>query len=444
MFRPQNACILRATLPQPPWKKPLNWSLHVTIDGEERIPFHLYVRPSAAQTALSLPFSNLPVELQLHILSFCSAPTLFQIMRVSSRLRIEASKLFWADPNTFYLIELCWLLEGGYPGSTCYDMPFLSEVQNIKVEHQRGEDDKIGPLLDDGTRKIRHDLVRRFWDTVKKRFPRVRRMVISQNWESISYDKSGFPCVKILVESCPLQIDISAIILEQTDPRKDNSNNNSNNNSDSDNNMVPPPTNERQQSLYQYTPHDGWRRLLPCPRFKTILMPMKRFHGPVGEFEGLRYISNRLTLRHFALGPLIIEAVDRHYFGEGRQVPFSCPVLGCDGFFNNAGQWTVHATEAHNVGSITQKRFEILPTELIEVFKGHERGLEVKGKELAEKTSRMYNKWNKEGAEERRNMEREWINQLENDEAWDTGTAARESTLWEYFTMIMDPTWCGQ
>ncbi|KAF2465802.1 uncharacterized protein BDR25DRAFT_345960 [Lindgomyces ingoldianus] len=389
MFTQQSVCNLRVMLPQPPWTKSFNWNLHITLDGEERIPFHL--------------------------------------------LRIEAAKLFWADPNTYYLVESHWLLEGGYPGGTCYDLPFLAHVQNVEVEYQHGSDNRIGPLHD-GIRDIRQDVVRNFWNTLKKRFPRVRRAVINQNWESLSdkdYNKPAFPCLKILVESCPLKIDVSAFVLEEASSLPENT-------------TITLPTNKWQRSLYRPTLDGEWRKVAPCFNRKTILMPMKRFHGPVGEFEKLRYLRNRLALQHFALGPLVIEALDRHHFDEGRQEPFLCPESGCNAYFEKAGQWTMHAIETHNVPSIKEKRFDILPNKLRDAFERHESDLERKREEVAGESRRMFNEWNEEGGEKRRDIERGWMDQLENEEAWDTGTEARESELWKFFTMVMNPTWCGQ
>src|SRR3954462_7655609 len=88
-----------AALSHPPWTKGLERDFYMTTDGEKLIPFHTYVRFSGNCTPASQPsqtlwiFNRLPEEIQLHILAMCSASTLFQLMHVSSKLRIEASKL---------------------------------------------------------------------------------------------------------------------------------------------------------------------------------------------------------------------------------------------------------------------------------------------------------------------------------------------------------------
>ena len=78
-----------------PWTKPLNWDLHTNPYGEPCIPFSLYVRSERTTSYTALPgFWILPTELQIRILFFCDAPTLFQLMQVSTAMRVEAKKLF--------------------------------------------------------------------------------------------------------------------------------------------------------------------------------------------------------------------------------------------------------------------------------------------------------------------------------------------------------------
>jgi hypothetical protein len=49
---PQDVCNLFATLRHPPWTEELNWGLRMTMSGEERIPFHSYVKPSTMSTSV--------------------------------------------------------------------------------------------------------------------------------------------------------------------------------------------------------------------------------------------------------------------------------------------------------------------------------------------------------------------------------------------------------
>lgn len=116
---------------------------------------------------------------------------------------------------------------------------------------------------------------------------------------------------------------------------------------------------------------------------------------------------------------------------------------GCDVHFEKAGQWTQHAAEAHSIDLIMKSRFDILPSALQYIFEERKNNLEQEGKAVGRKSGKIYNDWNEEGGE-KRELERGWIYQLENDEAWDTGMKGTESELWERFITIMDPTWVGQ
>lgn len=259
------------------------------MNGEQLVPFHLCVQPSAVQICSSSQissfpqFGKLPAELQLRILALCSAPTLFQAMRVSSTLRIEASKIFWAAPDTYFYTEDWRLLEGGsHPDHICHDLPFLAHVQNVEVEYHDGADNKIGPLRkfvpgEPRIMDIRHDLVRDFWKSLKKRFPNVKRVVINKHWESPPHRKDTKPvlwCLEILVRSCPPEIEASAFILEEKSLLIDAS-------------TTTPRLKKWQRPLYQPTADGGWEKVSSDWNRKTILMPMKRFQGLVGEFERL-------------------------------------------------------------------------------------------------------------------------------------------------------------
>lgn len=198
----------------------------MTLDGEERIPFHSYVQSNAvqprssSQISLFPDFNQLPEELRLRILTFCSAPTLYQIMHTSI-LRTEAAKLFWADPNTYYLIEAFWLFGGGHSGHTCYDLSFMAYAQNVEIEYDLSSDDKIGPIKED-VLELDYEKAREFWKTFQTRFPRAKRVVVNQNWESLSIrqhdDEPIARCLKVPIETCPVEIDVLAFVLVEVEP----------------------------------------------------------------------------------------------------------------------------------------------------------------------------------------------------------------------------------
>lgn len=110
-------------------------------------------------------------------------------MKVSSTLRTEASKLFWANTEAYVLIEAQWLLEGGYPGYTHSDLGFLAHVQNVEVDYWQGIDDRICPLHEDGTVEVQQDQITNFWESLVKRCPRAKRVIVNQCWTSLQARK---------------------------------------------------------------------------------------------------------------------------------------------------------------------------------------------------------------------------------------------------------------
>jgi hypothetical protein len=434
---PEFACNLSATLSYPPWRNDLDWGLYTTKEWEKRTTFHSYVQPGAATACLpgqvsSFPrFSTLPAELQLRVLSFCPARTLFQVMRVSSTLRTEASKLFWANPNAFFVVEAYWLLDGGYPGNTCWDMAFLHHVQQVEIEYYPGAGNTICPQ-EVGEISVRQDLILCFWKSFKQRFPNAKRVIINQNWETTSCWSDTEPValpLRTLIQYCPPGINVSAFVLEKN-PLIDNS-------------TIITSKKSWQRSLYQPTADGRWETLQLDGRHTTLFMPTKQFSGPVGEFRGLAYECERIACQKYGLWPLMIEALDRHHFDGGRNESFTCPAFGCDAYFAKAGEWTVHAVKLHCQGWRAGEPMVLLPNELRAVFEEKENALEARREKIIKRYKEMFEDWNEEGGQRRRKTERGWIEQLENDAAWDTGEKARESKLWRELLQQMSPIWVG-
>ncbi|RYO12738.1 hypothetical protein AA0111_g12480 [Alternaria arborescens] len=433
----QGVCNLLATLSKPPWTKPLNWDLHITIDGEERIPFYLYVtykNPppcTSSQDALLSRFSQLSTELQLRVLDFCSAPTLYQLMH-TPMLRIEAAKQFWSEPDTYYLVEAHWLFGGGHSGYTCYDLSFMAHVQNVEIEYDLRSDDKIAPIQDDVV-ELDYDKAREFWRTFRISFPLGKKVVVNKNWESLTIryqnDEPIACSLKVLVETCPIDLEISPFVLVEVS-------------SGGEKRTAPPVAKNWHRVLYRLADNGEWRKVI-TPNFerKTVLMPPKRFYGPVGEFKGLLHKQERIQLQLTGLGAVAIEALDRHYFGKENPEPFHCPMFGCDVYFEQAGQWTQHAAETHRVDMFIAQP-KILPRALQHSFEERKNNLMKEVEARRKKFRRIFNDWNEEGGKKRRELERGWIHQLDNDEVWNTGMKGADSELWELFKDMMDPTWC--
>lgn len=210
---------------------PVNWNIHLSPEGAERIAFDRHIqRPEAKSslTALSSettsrpesrppsdsqrPFrlQKLPAELQLRILNFCSdeRATVIRLLHISSLFRAEASKIFFSDPYTYYSVDAAWLLTGGHAGHTAYSMSFLPLVQNIEVDYGVDADTLISrrggdwwfPQVRDGASEM-------FWKVLKEKFKNVKRVVLYQTSARHSmYEGNMSPWLKRLVETCPLKL----------------------------------------------------------------------------------------------------------------------------------------------------------------------------------------------------------------------------------------------
>lgn len=426
---PQTVCNFLTTFSRVLWTEPLNLNLRMTSHGEERIPFHFYVQPCASLPSSFPQFDKLPAELQLHILSFCSAPTLFHVMHVSSTLRLEATKLFWRDPNTYYIINSHWIFNGTQPSDAYYELAFLEYVQNVELENL---DEVLLRTMTEGTWDVSLDRAQNFWDNLRSRFPRVKRVVVTVSFMGLSgWLNDHFSAyMKLLLKPWPPGIDVSVNVTEQET-------------SISEDGQVTWPANGLQRSSYQYTLDGEWRKLTPCVDRKSILMPVKPFYGPVGEFSRFIYAGDKIMMEDYGLWFLAIGTVDRHHFDGKKQESFSCPEFGCDAFFEESGQFMLHVIRRHRPSCLDRPLpLDLLPERLRNVFEERMKDLRNKSEELKRDCTRMSREWNEEGPEKRRDIESAWIDQLENDEVWGSEEASM-SMSWVNFKRVMDPTFPG-
>ncbi|KAF2014164.1 hypothetical protein BU24DRAFT_423200 [Aaosphaeria arxii CBS 175.79] len=414
------------------------------MDGEERIPFHSYITYedappyTSSQAALLSRFTQLPTELQLRVLDFCSAPTLYRMMHISM-LRNEAAKRFWSQPDTYYLVHARWLFSGGHAGYTCYDLSFMAYVQNVEIEYDPFCDNRIARVRGDDDYGVDYDKVRPFWRAFRTRFPRAKRVVFNKNWESWTpYDEPVAWTLKAIIETCPIDLEISAFaLIEKSSGRGRRT--------------VRPVAKNWHRVLFRLADDGRWREVTSS-NFdrKTVLMPPKRFHGLVGEFKGILHRRDMIDLRKEGLRAIAIEALDRHYFWKEDPEPFHCPARGCHAYFEKAGQWTQHAAEAH-MGDMLEAPPEILlrpvlqslPRALQQDFEERKNNV-IEGFEAEKgKLKKLFSDWNEEGGKKQRELERGFIHQLDNDEAWNTGVHVYNSALLREFRDMMDPRWAG-
>lgn len=350
-------------------------------------------------------------------------------------LRIESSKLFWAHPDSSFLLSNTWLLRGGYAGHTCHDLSFLRYAQNVEIEFDclhdllwREDEADAWPRPED----IRKELFKMIWTTLREKCPRVKRVVFNQQIMSWK-DKEGTgtvpECLQELIRACPKDVVAEAFIVEKREGRPWN------NGTYSDFYDV-----ECRRAHYRPLEGDSWEEVEQISYRNAVLVPGRPFRGPVGDFEKFYFLCVRMSLQERAFWPLVVEALDRHHFDEGRNTTFQCPKAECNVVFTKPGEWTVHAaTTAHGWARVEDNLFDILPTELRTVFETKYDQLESKRKRLSEESAKTFSDWNEKGGEKRAEMEQEFLQQLEYDEDWATGQRAVEHDIWKNFKRSMHP-----
>jgi hypothetical protein len=284
---------------------------------------------------------------------------------------------------------------------------------------------------------MRQDVVETMWTALRKGCPRVKKVVFNQQIMS-GTDVEGTgnvpECLEVLIRTCPKDIVAEAFIVEEREGRHWNNGTYSN-------------FYKVECRTAHYRPLEGgsWEELEPTAKQYAVLVPGRLFRGPVGHFEKNYFLFRRRVVQEYAFWPLAIEALDRHHFDEGRNNAFQCPKADCDVVFTKPGEWTIHAaTTKHGWARVEDDLFDILPTELRTVFEAKYNQMEAKREELSEESIKTFNNWNDGGEEKRKEMEQEFLQQLENDKDWATGEQAVEHQIWKNFIKAMDPTWNGQ
>ncbi|KAF1962013.1 hypothetical protein CC80DRAFT_589468 [Byssothecium circinans] len=368
-------------IPKGFWQRPLNFDLHATTNGELRIPFARYIRPSestCSPDAAFPQFSNLPVELQLRVLQSCDSPTLSQLMQTSSFLRTEAKKLLFSDPEVWYCVDAKWLLEGGYPGDALHDMTFLAYVQRLDIHfhpmsHRTWMDAEVVDTWDlydfygekavaesaGGMNEHIHD----FWRRLQHLFPNTTHVMLSEDQQQ-EVDK--FPPImhKKVAQMCPPNISVSLSFLSQV--KEDNG--------------------LRHESRLGRTLWQQVHEWEECPtQFQPrILLPPKVFYGPVGAYQNFVHKFSSVRRQQDAADVLAIMAIERHHF-YGRKIHLYCSDPDCNACFEQPEEYTMHIIRTGHHYSA--------PEPLKDLFSENEKRLERLAKEQREMIFEISEEW---------------------------------------------------
>lgn len=411
-------------VPIGPWTGPVNWNMCATGYGQVRIPFSLHVQPVPTPHAASfLPFHRLPTELQLHILRFCDSAALFQLMRVSSVVRKEAQKLFWAQPHVWHLVDGAWLLLGGLPGGTHDAIDALGFMQRVEVnlgsyepfcKIEGEEDGVLRRARGKYTAQDRMRQIQDFWQVLQRRLPRATHVIFSENFAT----RAGAPLpsgLRRIAEQCPPGI-CAYVSWLQKEPEYDM---------------------RVRRSLWRPVRRLGssntsWEVFHPTWTQQTILPPPKSFSGPVGAYSYLDYRrEHRLSLR-LARRLHVLQAVEM-YYTEERCPSFICPSSRCQVRFELPAEWTAHAVDARHNSDI------ILPSkQLQDLFAQHDARLAHMEQQDKDTLSSMRVAWGEEGSQQRREAEDAFLHQLQHDPLYTQEEPPRERLTWHDYNQEMD------
>jgi hypothetical protein len=343
----------------PSWDLPLDLNVYVDTEiSELRVPFGHHVQaspphhPVATSATSTFPqFALLPVELQHRVLSFCDSATLFQLMRVGFT-RTEAEKRFWADPTAFYCLNGFWVCQGGYASEAFHDLDFLARVQRVNVWF---DDDRMTEWIDgqeyseylrlsvidtdryhlkNAPEELIQDVdekARRFWGKLQHLCPRLTQILVTAGRYRWFPDSTPNIILERILRSCPGGIKASVSTrygyvpsAPEVEPQ-----------------WIPcvwrliGNTKNNVESSDTWAPENvDW-----TPRF--ILLPPKKFHGPVGSFQRSMFKYHRYLMWKKATEPLCIDAIERHHF-HNRHKPFSCPLPNCEDDFHARGNFFKH------------------------------------------------------------------------------------------------------
>lgn len=320
--------------------------------GAPLTSFTLFVRPTQVPTHTTTStrpktivwYKDLSLELILNIYKFCDAATLFQLIRACPFGRDAARKLFWAHSDVWYSVSSRWLIHhAGFPGPVWHCAKFARYIQQLEVDFDRemGIQFKNWPRMDDEPRPQLPlvDNVKRFWNSLYSNFPAVRYVVLRTGEPYIPHENPAqVPNLHVfLLREKPVNVELILSFL-QREPGTPKS-------------IVG--SQERVAVRYSGT---GWQVRGPDPSQQRVLIPNKRFAGPVGEVQHYRMYSELAQLSWRAVRKLRFEAYDYYHFTKGASVCYrKCLKPDCQVTFTQPGEWGLHATRtSHDVSRLNE------------------------------------------------------------------------------------------
>lgn len=334
-------------------------------------------------------------------------------MHVYSTIRHETQNLFWSNPDAWYCVSGEWLFAGGFAGHTHDSVEFLAKVEQVEllfdsmqsfacdwVDGQRVRaSESRSWTLDERANQI--------WQLLQAKCPRLKRVLVSESDPQRHVDP--WPdSLATLIDKCPATISISGVSYHRRT-------------------IAGGLAYQRCLWLRTGPPNStdsNWALSNPNWTRESILLPPKKFRGPVGAFERTLYKANRIYCYGLSLRQLSIEAMERHNF-EGNQRGFTCPNPACEMHFDQPGQWPLHAIETgHSVNATFTS--ELATQSMLQL----ERLMYMQKKDVEIAREKMITDWGVKGSEQRRIAEHAFLSQVEFDPLYAHSKPGKQASIW--------------
>lgn len=425
----------RAT-PSRLWEKPLDCSVQATYEGELQMSFSSFVRstePTKTPAVTFTQFLQLPAELQFRVIGFCDIPTLYQLMHTSQTIRLEARKLFIANPDAWYCVDADWISRGCYPGDASYDMQFFPLVEQLEVQFRRmdsefwlldysvagaadQDEEELMSEEDDRATERLEVCLKDFWLRLHSHFPRVIRIVIQCS--DFLRPPSALP-PEIFKKVAVLCNQSTEVILSLLD--------------------IPDRHNRRAERRVWY--RDPYNRTIGSAiewkEDKTqlhprIMLPKKMFQGFIGTYEYYSYKREQYCAFQYTKTISLIAAVENDHF-VARYSPLQCLAPYCSVWFNHPGEYTYHMIRYGN-----HRKFIVTPEQYKTLFADADARLALLEREYIAAWETLRNEWGDYGTERREVTVTAAVQQVANDPFYASKKPGHDSYVIDRVLTLLD------
>jgi hypothetical protein len=390
------------------WRNPLNSTVYMTHYGQSFKYFHQHIhqRQLTGSKGSFHRYTGLPAELQLRVMQQCDAPTLFHLMRTKRDLRIEARKLFFSDPATWYRLQADFLLQQPLATESMYEPCFLASVKQLEIHSPHLNSRAWLPEVDDKTfvssgerlKFVNEHIktnIQAFWCTVQRFCPQVKRIMFTKDGTSFPDKDVMTDCFQKMAQLCPQGLDV---FFYTTEPAKE------------------AVGRRRKRVLWRLKTSDEDMVTEITPKrekhFKApgliVVPPEKPHRGRVGDFIKSQTIWEKYCGQRFAAEYSRAAAVEQYHF-QGRKEPFGCSVTDCDAWFDQPEQYTTHLLATRH------GKDEAAPGQAGALVADNTEHLLMLEQKLKEAQNTFWKWWGDYPSEQRTMAEREVMHQLEHD-----------------------------